>query len=201
MSLFTDPMALLTAAASTSNIFAKQASKTPVHTVAEASSLTLQPPAKTQQMDASTLQSPTNMAAITTHLPLSLCSPSADLIYRCHSSAVHAWTLAATAAKPVVWAAHHTVRLLLILGTFVAVTAQLCAVRCGQTVWQACWWHLWACKPATRLRKKLYFEVALAFMGPSGNGLLLVVLWPGWPVLAAAVWGVSAAVAALMSGV
>ncbi|KAL1897126.1 hypothetical protein Sste5346_004331 [Sporothrix stenoceras] len=207
LSLFTGPMALLTAAASASDIFALQAPKAPAHTSTAGPSPS-QLPAKTQPVDVSSPHPPANMATTTTttttntnnHLPLSLRSPSADLIYRCHSSAVHAWTLVATAAKPGAWAAHHTARLLLVLGTFLAVTAQMCAVRCGQAVWQACWWHLWACKPATRLRKKLYFEVALAFMGPSGNGLLLVVLWPGWLVLAAAVWGVSAAVAALMGG-
>ncbi|CAK7210564.1 hypothetical protein SCUCBS95973_000828 [Sporothrix curviconia] len=126
---------------------------------------------------------------------MSLRSPTAALVYRCHKSATRAWTLAAAAAHPVVWLLHQIARLLLLVGAALAAAAQVVLLHSWQALCWACWWHLWACPPATRLRKKLYFELALVMMGPSGNGLLLVVLWPGWLVLAAGIWGVSAVAA------
>ncbi|KIH92665.1 hypothetical protein SPBR_03267 [Sporothrix brasiliensis 5110] len=192
-------MAFLTAASSASDVSGLQTQKTSTHPEV-AAQVTGAPAAHPESFSlpinkATATPTPaTTAATTTTHVPLSLRSSTLDIIYRCHSNTVYAWALAATAAKPAAWVARHTARLLIILGTFLVATAQLCAVRCGQAIWQAFWWHLWACKPATRLRKKLYFEVALLFMGPSGNGVLLVVLWPGWLVLAAAIWGLSVAV-------
>ncbi|CAK7198362.1 hypothetical protein SEUCBS139899_001023 [Sporothrix eucalyptigena] len=186
LSLFTGPMTLLTASNST----------------LEVSTLRTQEPSTTQSTvtKATTVQQtelPTQPTASTpsTHHHLSLHSPTASLIYRCHHSATQAWTLAATAAQPVAWVIHHTVRLLFILSTYTLVLAQVVLQHCWQALCWACWWHLWACPPATRLRKKLYLELALAVMGPSGNGVLLVVLWPGWLVVGAGVWGLSLAAA------
>ncbi|GAO17344.1 hypothetical protein UVI_02038640 [Ustilaginoidea virens] len=39
-------------------------------------------------------------------------------------------------------------------------------------------------KPARSLRKKLFYEFAVFILG-SGNPLLLMLLWPGWLVVAA----------------
>lgn len=40
-------------------------------------------------------------------------------------------------------------------------------------------WAAWNSKQGRRLRKKLEFEFFVLILG-SGNGLILVVFWPGW---------------------
>ncbi|EFX02353.1 hypothetical protein CMQ_2402 [Grosmannia clavigera kw1407] len=45
-------------------------------------------------------------------------------------------------------------------------------------------WLVWASDTARRLRRKVLFEFAATVLGPGGNGLILLILWPGWLVLA-----------------
>ncbi|CAK7242308.1 MAG: hypothetical protein STHCBS139747_003795 [Sporothrix thermara] len=177
LSIFAGPMTLLSAATSaTSEVMAVEASElTPTRLTAAAAT-------------------PAEAAAVAA-TNLSLRSPSASLVYRCHSSAAQAWALAATAAQPLTRTLRLLLRFLLLASAAVAGVAQVALQHSWQALRGACWWHFWACPRATRVRKRLCFELALVVMGPSGNGLLLVLLWPGWLVLAAGIWGLSALVA------
>ena len=51
-------------------------------------------------------------------------------------------------------------------------------------------WATWDSKQCRRLRKRLEFELFVLILGPSGNALLLMIFWPGWPMLAFLGWGV-----------
>jgi len=44
-------------------------------------------------------------------------------------------------------------------------------------------------KATEKFRNKLFFEFMLFILG-EGNGILLVILWPGWLVLGGGAWGV-----------
>ncbi|KAK3903391.1 hypothetical protein C8A05DRAFT_14658 [Staphylotrichum tortipilum] len=50
-------------------------------------------------------------------------------------------------------------------------------------------WTAWDSKQCRRLRKRLEFELFVLILGPSGNALLLMIFWPGWPMLAFLGWG------------
>ncbi len=50
-------------------------------------------------------------------------------------------------------------------------------------------WTVWDSKQCRRLRKRLEFELFVLILGPSGNALLLMIFWPGWPMLAFLGWG------------
>jgi hypothetical protein len=43
-------------------------------------------------------------------------------------------------------------------------------------------------KASERLRNKLFFELVVFVLG-SGNGIILIVFWPGWLVVGGGVWG------------
>ena len=43
-------------------------------------------------------------------------------------------------------------------------------------------------KATEPIRKKLFFEFAVFILG-NGNGLLLLMFWPGWLVIGGGVWG------------
>lgn len=47
---------------------------------------------------------------------------------------------------------------------------------------------IWESRTIRQCRKKLFFEFMVLVLGPSGNGLLVLIFWPGWLVLSAAVW-------------
>ncbi|KAG9233097.1 hypothetical protein BJ875DRAFT_58687 [Amylocarpus encephaloides] len=54
------------------------------------------------------------------------------------------------------------------------------------------WWlskggARWAWRGSGGLRKKLWFEFATFVLG-NGNGILLIVFWPGWIVVGGVVW-------------
>ncbi|CAK7262670.1 hypothetical protein SEPCBS119000_000093 [Sporothrix epigloea] len=115
----------------------------------------------------------------------------AALVRRVHNSAARAWMLAAIAAQPILWLVYRALHFALRIAAALVAVAQTVLRLSWQALCQAFWWHLWACPSATRLRKRLYLELGLTIMGPSGNGVLLVVLWPGWLVLAAGIWGLS----------
>ncbi|CAK7266620.1 hypothetical protein SEPCBS57363_002182 [Sporothrix epigloea] len=150
---------------------------------------------RTETFAASALASPVALHNHANNQNRSFRSQSAALVYRIHQSATRAWTLAAAATQPVLWVVHHILRNLLRIAVALVAAARI-GLRFGfQVLCQACWWHLWACPSAARLRKRLYFELGLTIMGPSGNGVLLVVLWPGWLVLAASLWGISTVLA------
>ena len=115
---------------------------------------------------------------------------SADtLAYRCHQSAVNAWLVAASAAKPLARTASRVALTAVALAGLVYrvayILAALAARVANSIVLLAR--DAWACKRAERIRKKICFEIALVLLGPGGS-LLLIVLWPGWAVFAAAVW-------------
>ena len=122
-------------------------------------------------------------------------SQSAAIVCRIHQSATRAWTLAAGIAQLVLMIVHHILRIFLRIALALVAAGHILLCFGWQALRKACWWHLWACPTAARLRKRLYFELGLTIMGPSGNGILLVVLWPGWLVLAASLWGISTVVA------
>ncbi|TVY62813.1 hypothetical protein LSUE1_G010255 [Lachnellula suecica] len=44
-------------------------------------------------------------------------------------------------------------------------------------------------KATEKLRKKLFFELAVFVLG-GGNGVILIVFWPGWIFVGGGVWGV-----------
>ncbi|CAK7216671.1 hypothetical protein SBRCBS47491_002907 [Sporothrix bragantina] len=198
LSLFTGPMALLSAATSASEILTAKAteSTTMQPTIAAAAAKTTAISHTDAVAPAAQMPAPAHNNHNHNHNHnLSLRSPTAALVYRCHKSATQAWTLVAAVAQPILWLLQHILRILVLVGAALVAATKVVLQRSWQALCWACWWHLWACPPATRLRKKLYFEFALVMMGPSGNGFLLVVLWPGWLVLAAGIWGVSAMVA------
>ncbi|EPE10953.1 hypothetical protein F503_06048 [Ophiostoma piceae UAMH 11346] len=154
--------------------------------------------ASMQKTETTSAAPPTESAANTS---------SADtLAYRCHQSAVNAWSVAASAAKPLAWTASRAALIAVALADLVSqvacilasvalraayVLAALAARVANNTVLLAR--YAWACKRAERIRRKIYFEIALVLLGPGGS-LLLIVLWPGWIVLAAAIWAVWAVV-------
>jgi len=52
----------------------------------------------------------------------------------------------------------------------------------------------WESNSIRRVRKKLVFEFMVLVLGPAGNGLLVVVFWPGWwflALVAGATWWIS----------
>ncbi len=110
-------------------------------------------------------------------------SPSLGLVLRAHAVVAHTAARQFAAWAPLLRAAVAGAALLL------AALAALAGPLLG-AVAAAAHWHLWAAPAAERLRKKLCFELALAVLGPGGNGVLLVVLWPGWVVVGGAAWGV-----------
>ncbi|KAK4184676.1 hypothetical protein QBC35DRAFT_477034 [Podospora australis] len=46
----------------------------------------------------------------------------------------------------------------------------------------------WKSRRATRLRKRLEFELFVLLVGPCGNMLFLMLFWPGWLALGLALW-------------
>ncbi|KAH8912682.1 hypothetical protein BR93DRAFT_93519 [Coniochaeta sp. PMI_546] len=50
---------------------------------------------------------------------------------------------------------------------------------------------VWNSRKIKRLRKRIEFEFFVLILSPSGNNLFLLVFWPGWILIAAAVWGLS----------
>lgn len=62
---------------------------------------------------------------------------------------------------------------------FVAVRATSALVSKCQTVRNS--------RRITRLRKRIEFELFVLILSPSGNNLFLLLFWPGWLVIAAAV--------------
>ncbi|OAA67087.1 hypothetical protein SPI_01663 [Niveomyces insectorum RCEF 264] len=119
-------------------------------------------------------------------------SPGAALVHRCHRGADRANSVVATAAAwlaPIAVSGASIVQVLLgvLVRVLCAAVAHLGVAASTGILLRRAARRLWACKVAQRLRRKLLFEVAVTVLGPGGNGLLLVVLWPGWLVLAAAV--------------
>lgn len=43
-------------------------------------------------------------------------------------------------------------------------------------------------KGTEKLRNKLFFELAVFVLGTSGNGVLLLMFWPGWIVIGGVLW-------------
>ncbi|OIW32283.1 hypothetical protein CONLIGDRAFT_264640 [Coniochaeta ligniaria NRRL 30616] len=50
---------------------------------------------------------------------------------------------------------------------------------------------VWNSRRLKRLRKRIEFEFFAMILSPSGNNVFLLVFWPGWLLIAAAVWGLS----------
>ncbi|KAK4163376.1 hypothetical protein QBC43DRAFT_67078 [Cladorrhinum sp. PSN259] len=76
-----------------------------------------------------------------------------------------------------------------LVGTTVAwrtlSTSKLAAVTVTQLIWQA-----WDSKRSRRFRKRLEFEFFVLILGPLGNMMLLLLLWPGWAMLGLGIfWG------------
>ncbi|GJN70689.1 hypothetical protein PLIIFM63780_002721 [Purpureocillium lilacinum] len=46
----------------------------------------------------------------------------------------------------------------------------------------------WESQPVRQVRQKLFYEFAVFILG-GGNALILLLFWPGWLILAAAIWG------------
>lgn len=50
---------------------------------------------------------------------------------------------------------------------------------------------VWSSRKIKRLRKQIEFEFFVLILSPSGNNLFLLVFWPGWLLIAAAIWALS----------
>lgn len=113
-------------------------------------------------------------------------SSSTAVLQRCHRAVVDVWTVLDAAI------ATHSVLLASVLSVLLKVllkVLRIVALVLAQALAQAAW-HAWTSRSVRTLRKKLVFEAAVLVLGPGGNNLLLALLWPGWAVLAAAVWAV-----------
>lgn len=78
----------------------------------------------------------------------------------------------------------HTSQLLLLQSYYASVlmskTLLLTADQSARLAWKA----------TEQLRKKLIFEFMVFFLGSGGNGLILVLFWPGWIVVGSGLWGI-----------
>lgn len=52
-------------------------------------------------------------------------------------------------------------------------------------------WAAWKSRTFTRFRKKVELELYALVVGPGGNTLFLLLFWPGWIILAVALWVMS----------
>ena len=69
-------------------------------------------------------------------------------------------------------------------------TSRFLAVRTTSALKAACG-AVWNSRRIRRLRKRIEFEFFVLILSPSGNNLLLLLFWPGWLLIAAAVWSLS----------
>jgi len=70
------------------------------------------------------------------------------------------------------------------------LASRFAAARTASTI-KSTYLTIWNSRKLRRLRKRLEFEFFVLILSPSGNNLFLMVFWPGWLLIAAAVWALS----------
>ncbi|KAB5523826.1 hypothetical protein GE09DRAFT_481392 [Coniochaeta sp. 2T2.1] len=70
------------------------------------------------------------------------------------------------------------------------LASRFAAVRTASAL-KSAYLAVWNSGKIRRLRKRIEFEFFVLILSPSGNNLFLMVFWPGWLLIAAAVWGLS----------